>query len=635
MGNQIITHEYKISGLVCVDVLKLFSDNSLNHIRNNEQIKILIKETFKLLLKKNLEIDEETEPVLSITITREPSDSILDTPYLYQFDIDLKIIIQSAFFNVRSPQLFCQNAQENVQKYQINDFFRNYGEVKIMVNFWESRELPNAKPDQFLNKEECIKKETLENQLQENEELMSQVNLNSKSKYRSSILHKSEQLSQEENSNVNKQEEQLTQIENNIKNQNTKFNRKNSHSKSSINLSFPKIDQKKEQNINEILAPIQQEAQRKEEEQSEFSISQSVKSINAKPCQFKMRQSQTSEKISQYLNVNSGSQGNLQESQFQSTQNTNQNNILPNPPTLEITEEYFNLYYKKLTNIQEGGFGEVALYYDSNLHKLMAVKSLKNAHTHTEEALAKERSRVLRAIRGVNLPYHQRFLDEKIRGLRRNIVREIKLTYVTDDTPFYHRINRLEGVVYFESSQTFKLVFEFFGNLLFQDNRLHCDLLDFIYQYKENKQMFKQMSAQQKIKIIRQCFTQLLKAVAFLHNKKDMVIRDLKDTNILMKRIFNKDVNNESIYQTQIIDFGMSKDEIEQEEELDIADELSDFQVQRVSSISIQASHQGRHPKFLFNQRLLYEKKDDIFALGSLLYRLYQLFGMVWIIQSS
>lgn len=52
--------------------------------------------------------------------------------------------------------------------------------------------------------------------------------------------------------------------------------------------------------------------------------------------------------------------------------------------SMEITESYFNRYYKKLTNIQEGGFGEVSLYYDCNLHKLLAVKSLKRAHTHSE-----------------------------------------------------------------------------------------------------------------------------------------------------------------------------------------------------------------------------------------------------------
>lgn len=39
-----------------------------------------------------------------------------------------------------------------------------------------------------------------------------------------------------------------------------------------------------------------------------------------------------------------------------------------------------------------------------------------------------------------------------------------------------------------------------------------------------------------------------------------MVIRDLKDTNVLMKRKFNKFKLNESIYEIQLIDFGMSKD---------------------------------------------------------------------------
>lgn len=66
----------------------------------------------------------------------------------------------------------------------------------------------------------------------------------------------------------------------------------------------------------------------------------------------------------------------------------------------------------------------------------------------------------------------------------RNIVREIKLTYVSDESHTYHKINRLEGVIYLKSSKSFLLAFEFFGNLTFSSNRLHCDILDFIHENK-------------------------------------------------------------------------------------------------------------------------------------------------------
>lgn len=98
--------------------------------------------------------------------------------------------------------------------------------------------------------------------------------------------------------------------------------------------------------------------------------------------------------------------------------------------------------------------------------------------------------------------------------------------------------------------------------------------------------MFKHMPKNEKVEIIRSNFTKLLKAVDFLHTKKDMVIRDLKDTNVLMKRKFDKDKLNHSIYEIQLIDFGMSKDL--ENEDLDVQEFPNDeTPLNRASSIRI------------------------------------------------
>ncbi|KRX06440.1 Protein kinase-like domain [Pseudocohnilembus persalinus] len=319
--------------------------------------------------------------------------------------------------------------------------------------------------------------------------------------------------------------------------------------------------------------------------------------------------------------------------------------------TLEIKQEYFDIFYKRLLTIGSGGFAEVELYYDTVEDRLLAVKQPVDAQDKYQKKqgyekqpirlLETEKQRIIKAIRDF------KFEDKQMKQLymqQRNILREIKrlwqLNSCLKTDPRAQYVNKMEGVVIYDlkkqykastyqqqasnsssqsskdgyqsTNQTVKLVFLYYGGCEFNNKSLTCDL--HLY-FLRNKSYFEKIEQIKKNQIIKSIYFQIFKAMEFLHDEQVM-LRDLKDDNILVRRKYDLSQPEGSFYEILFIDFGMSK-----KNKLKIP--IFDVEISR--RISIPYDQNGivfRHPRFLYGADK-FEKKDDIFALGIMLLRLY------------
>lgn len=84
-------------------------------------------------------------------------------------------------------------------------------------------------------------------------------------------------------------------------------------------------------------------------------------------------------------------------------------------------------------------------------------------------------------------------------------------------------------------------------------------------------------------------FEQILEAFSFVHDN-NVVLRDFKDDNILIRRRFDSSEENKSIYEVQLCDFGMSKKKPELGNKL--------MPLKRENSIAYNSINRFRHPRF-------------------------------------
>lgn len=100
-----------------------------------------------------------------------------------------------------------------------------------------------------------------------------------------------------------------------------------------------------------------------------------------------------------------------------------------------------------------------------------------------------------------------------------------------------------------------KICFNFFGGCEYQNKNLTCDVRQYL---KTNTKFLFGDDQGKKLAFIKDIFTQILQAFSFVH-ENNVVLRDFKDDNILIRRRFDPKNGEKSIFEIQLCDFGMSK----------------------------------------------------------------------------
>ncbi|KRX00006.1 Protein kinase-like domain [Pseudocohnilembus persalinus] len=119
---------------------------------------------------------------------------------------------------------------------------------------------------------------------------------------------------------------------------------------------------------------------------------------------------------------------------------------------LDISQEYFEYFYKEIQLLGGGSFGKVSLYYDTNLEKLLAVKTfteklqkrIKKGQYETKKIdLILQEEEMLSILSGIR---NNDIKDDQKQGKRRNIEREIKQSFnLSKDNSEY--ISQFIGVI--------------------------------------------------------------------------------------------------------------------------------------------------------------------------------------------
>ncbi|KRX06399.1 Protein kinase-like domain [Pseudocohnilembus persalinus] len=300
-------------------------------------------------------------------------------------------------------------------------------------------------------------------------------------------------------------------------------------------------------------------------------------------------------------------------------------------PSLEITQTYFAKNYKKIMPFYESDQQILYLYYDSLKEKLVTVKELKNQFEHIEsihQQIENERKRVVNAVRGVNMPLRERFqdkYDKDIKGLKRNIVREIVITYSCNQM-FNKGINKFEGVIIGEKD--FKIVYEFFGGSEIKSTRITSDLEQ--YYSKNIETYFQTKNYNQTKDITKEILLNVIDSVKQLHIQ-GVFMRDLQPRHILVRRRFDPTNPTKSKHEIQLIHFGKSKKLPRSDESLTMS---------QIKTLKSSSTLNTISQKFLTKPGQLFGKdtsdklnpedyeRDDTFQLGILYFKLFQLVGL-------
>ncbi|KRX08341.1 Protein kinase-like domain [Pseudocohnilembus persalinus] len=334
------------------------------------------------------------------------------------------------------------------------------------------------------------------------------------------------------------------------------------------------------------------------------------------------------------LRTQKSSSSNNTEKKFQ-TQNQFYNQ---NKYDIEISEEYYYSCYVEIMFIGGGSFGRVNLYFDRIKKQLLAVKQLLDIFQDPidikQDQIEFERIKVA-------LKCAPKLIDDtQIEGINRNILREIKvlkqLNLEKDERSKY--INKLEGVVVpriksgaNKQYQTILLVFQHFGGCEVYNDTLTCD----IYRYLSNKNNYQRLlrefpSKESKINFLKFIFYKIMLAVGYLH-EKGVLIRDLKDDNILIRRVYDPKKLRDSIYEIQLIDFGLAKNK-QNIEDQSSGDQEQQINKQIFTSIQYNADKvPSRHPIYRFAdpKTIQYDYQDDVYALGILFIRMHNYFQLL------
>lgn len=80
-----------------------------------------------------------------------------------------------------------------------------------------------------------------------------------------------------------------------------------------------------------------------------------------------------------------------------------------------------------------------------------------------------------------------------------------------------------------------KLCLNFFGGCEYNNKKLTCDVRHYL---KNNAENLFQQNQEQKLEFVKNIFHQILQAFSFVH-QNNVVLRDFKDDNILIRRRFD------------------------------------------------------------------------------------------------